>query len=192
MKVGEKYNKLTAVKFVHKDKWRTHHWLFQCDCGNEKIMRTDMVKSGNSKSCGCIRNKDKITHGMTNSKIYSTWEGMKQRCSNKNFQSYKNYGGRGIKVCNRWKKFKNFYKDMRGVPKGKTLDRIDNNGSYCKENCRWATQEEQMNNTRRNKFLTYKGKTQTITSWSRETKIHRNTIDYRVAKGFSVSKILSF
>lgn len=135
--------------------------------------------------------KHKIKHGMYGTKIYSRWDAMKARCLNKNSKFFKHYGGRGITICKEWLKFENFYKDMGNCPQGKSLDRIDNNGNYYKENCRWATQEEQCNNMRKNHLLTYKNKTQTIAQWSRELGIGYSTIWSRIKYGWEVEKALS-
>ena len=191
IKAGDKYNRLTAIKFSHKAK-TNQHWLFKCDCGNEKIISVSYVKSGATKSCGCLRknNGRKIIHGKTGTKIYKCWCSMKRRCLDKNRKDYKHYGGRGITVCHKWLKFINFYKDMGEKPKGLTLDRIDNNGDYCKENCRWATRKEQQNNRRDNYLITYKGKTQTINQWAERLGISRGVIFWRIKKGWSIKKTL--
>ena len=146
MEKGDKFNKLTAVKFIKRDKHFNQYWLFRCDCGTEKVIRYWSVRSGLVKACGCLLKK----HGMTNTKTYNSWIAMKKRCLDKNHISYKNYGGRGIIICSEWLKFENFYSDMGKRPKNKSLDRVDNNGNYCKDNCRWATKKQQMNNMRTN------------------------------------------
>ena len=143
IKEGDKFNELTAIKFSHK-KGTNQVWLFRCDCGKEKIISVDKVKSGHTKSCGCF----KLKHGMSRTKLHKSWQGMKQRCFNSNRKGYENYGGRGITVCNSWLKFENFYRDMGKRPKGLSLDRIDNDKGYCKENCKWSTRKQQNNNTR--------------------------------------------
>lgn len=115
--------------------------------------------------------------------MYKNWIDMKQRCFNKNNPRYKDWGGRGIKVCDRWMKFENFLADMGEKPEDKTLDRIDNNGNYCPENCRYATSKQQQNNTRQNRLIIHKGKTQNLTQWSKELKIegHKlyNMLNYK-------------
>ena len=122
--------------------------LCKCDCGKEFKAQSQNIRSSHTQSCGCLF-IDRITkHGMHESREYKTWEMMIQRTTNKNSDHWKWYGARGITVCEEWRKFVNFYADMGTRPDGKSLDRMDNNGNYCKANCRWATQKEQMNNTR--------------------------------------------
>ena len=149
---GDKYNKLTAIEFDHRNKHGSQCWLFICDCGNIKVIRMDNVKNGGTKSCGCSKknNKNGLMHGMFGTPIYYSWTSMKQRCLNSNHQAYKHYGGRGIKICKRWiNSFENFFADMGERPKGKTLDRFPNNdGNYEPKNCRWATPKQQRLNQR--------------------------------------------
>lgn len=131
--------------------------------------------SHHTESCGCL-NKDLVAaihkkHGMYLSPIYGIWQSMVDRVKNKKNHNYHNYGGRGITVCDKWLTFEGFYEDMGDRPEGLTLDRIDNDLGYCKENCHWVTQKEQCNNTRRNRYIMFKGKVQTISQWSEELGI---------------------
>lgn len=135
------------------------------------------------------------THKMSYTKFYSIWNSMKVRCNNK---KNKDYGGRGITVCKRWLKFENFrddmyssYKEHKLNNKHISLDRIDNNGNYCKKNCQWATRKEQQNNRRNNHLLTYKGQTLTISQWAKKLNIKRNNIDARIRINWSIKKILT-
>ena len=191
IKAGDKYNRLTAVRFDHRNKHGSQYWLFKCDCENEKIIRVSSVKNNSAKSCGCLHKEIKTTHGMSHSNEYHSWASMKQRCLNKKNSHYKNWGGRGIKICKRWMKFENFYKDMGERLEGTTLDRIDNNKGYLKENCRWATAKEQLSNTRRNHLLTYNGRTMTVTQWASQIGISRMTLHKRVKKGWSIKRALT-
>lgn len=155
--------------------------LFECYCGRQFESKVCHVKSKQTQSCGCLNSKlaaeRLIKHGqapMKNpSKEYTTWACMKQRCYDEKCKSYINYGGRGIVVCENWcDNFSKFYEDMGKRPsKEYSIDRIDVNGNYCKENCRWATKKEQNRNRRTNIFVTYKDKTQCISAWAEELKI---------------------
>ena len=187
IKVGDKYNKLTAIKFSHRDKNKKQHWLFKCDCGIEKVICVGSVKNGQTKSCGCI-----FYHGMYGTKTYSSWFSMKSRCLNPNATGYKNYGGRGIVICKRWLKFENFYQDMGNRPEDKTLDRKNNNGNYNKSNCRWSSRIEQENNKTSNHLLTYQGKTKTIADWARELDIRYLTLWFRIRNGWSIEKAFNY
>ena len=192
IKKGDKYNLLTAIRFDHKDNRNRQFWLFKCDCGNKKVIREDSVKGNKTKSCGCLGRKIHTTHGMSYTREHNIWNHMKQRCLNENDKNYKDYGARGIKVCKRWLKFENFYKDMGKAPINKSIDRINNNGNYEPDNCRWATMKEQANNKRYNHLLTFNGKTQTIAQWSEELNIKRSTLSQRLRYGWNIERALSY
>lgn len=130
------------------------------------------------------------SHGMFGTKIYGVWGHMKSRCYNPKVERYKNYGGRGIKVCDEWQNFEGFYEwaIRSGYKEGLTIDRINVDGDYCPENCRWATKETQMNNTTRNRYVTYKGETHTVSEWSRKLGIPYKTLFKRINDGWSVEK----
>ena len=131
-------------------------------------------------------------HGLGNSKLYYAWHNMKSRCYNIEDKRYKDYGGRGIKVCERWHSFYNFYTDNNHLCKtGLALDRIDNNGDYCKENCRWVTREVQQNNMRTNRILTYNGMSMTIAQWASKLNLKITTIHSRLERGWSETEALS-
>lgn len=131
-------------------------------------------------------------HGMYGTRIYHSWSAMKMRCLNPNYKEYNHYGERGITICPRWMKFENFYKDMGDVPVGKSIDRINNNLGYYKENCKWSTPKEQANNRRSNRLITFNNKTLNIKQWSEELKTTRKTIYGRLDRGWSIEKALTF
>ncbi len=148
IKIGDKFGKLIAIRF-DCIKSREQFWLFRCECGNEKVIRVNNVKRGTTKSCGCLYS----THGMKGTRTYISFVSMKDRCLNPNSTGYKYWGGRGIKICDRWlgkNGFQNFLADMGERPIGKSLDRKNNDKDYCKSNCRYATSKQQNNNRRDN------------------------------------------
>jgi hypothetical protein len=154
--VGKIFGKLIPIKYVGKNKHGHSLWLCRCECGKEKIILGPSLKNGDTKSCGCLykNNKNSVKHKHTTngkmSKTYKAWADMIQRCNNKNHKSYKNYGNRGITVCKRWLKFENFLKDVGEIPRGLTLDRINNNKGYSPDNFKFSTWKEQNNNKRNN------------------------------------------
>lgn len=185
--IGNKYGRITVISFSHKNKHRDYYWNCVCDCGKALTIRGSSLKSGNTSSCGCLRDEVRgtfsITHNKSDSKIYLVYRNMRDRCYNTKNKSFKDYGNRGIYVCERWlESFENFYMDMGDPPEGKTLDRIDNNGPYSPENCRWASVTEQNRNTRNSIKLNYKGKTKHISELAEEFKINPATLRARLFK----------
>lgn len=167
--------------------------MYRCSCGSIKDYRKDCVTLGQTKSCGCLRGNPpiKITHGMAKTPTYQSWASMKNRCNKQTNREYENYGGRGITYDPRWEKFENFFEDMGERPKGVSLDRINNDGNYCKDNCRWATIFEQMNNTSRNVKLQFNGKHLSVSQWGRILGINVKTISNRIKRGCTVERALS-
>jgi hypothetical protein len=199
--VGQKFGRLEVKEFAGISKNGNSIWDCLCDCGNITRVLGNNLKTGNTKSCGCL-NKEravetKTIHGQAKkgqvSRGYICWHNMKERCYNPNDKSYKNYGGRGIKVCDRWlSSFENFYEDMGDCPKGLSLDRKDNDGDYTPENCRWSTNEEQRSNTRRSAWLKHEGETDTITRWARSKDMKVATLANRLnVYGWSIERALT-
>jgi len=151
---GQKFGILTVLNFdgIKNSKY---YWNCKCECGIEKVMRSDNIKTSNS--CGCVT-KFKSKHNLSHSRFHRIWNGMIARCTDENKENYKYYGGRGIKVCKRWLNFENFIKDMYPTyEEDLTLDRKNPNGNYNKKNCRWATIETQNKNRRNSIYVVYKG-----------------------------------
>lgn len=173
---GKRFGRLVVVDRAGTVN-RKATWNCKCDCGNVLVVHTTHLKSGNTKSCGCLRldsnTAKNTTHGMRNTRIYYVWCAMKKRCTNKKDPQFNLYGGRGIKVCREWMAFEGFYSwaVSSGYRSGLTIDRIDVNGDYCPENCRWATTEEQNNNKQNSVYFTYGGETNTLGQWAKIKKI---------------------
>lgn len=193
--VGTRFGRLVVTEEVGRDKHQEVLWRCVCDCGNEKIVVGSLLTSGKTRSCGCLF-RDVITernstHGMSKTRLYHRWASMIERCNDKNDARY---GGRGISVCDEWKRFEPFrdWALANGYNDTLSLDRINVNGNYCPENCRWATTVEQANNTRNNRFITAFGETMTIAQASRKYNIKAATIVARIEKyGFSVEDALT-
>lgn len=191
---GQKFGRLVAIERVEKNKRNNVRWLCRCDCGKSVVVDGGNLTSGHTMSCGCLRAENKVKHGLCGTRLCNIWYKIKSRCSNINNDVYHHYGGRGITICEEWRNdFKTFYEwaMKNGYADNLTIDRIDVNGNYCPENCRWVEFKEQMNNTRRNRFLTFKGETKTVAQWSEELSIKPATLYTRLNKGWSVEKTLT-
>lgn len=191
--IDSKFNKLNVIEYRGK-KNNSHYWLCECSCNTLKIIRSSHLNKNGIQSCGCIKTEGSynIKHGKSYSNEYNSWKGMKERCYTITDPHYINYGYRGIKVCERWLEcFQNFYDDMGPRPSNKhSIDRINVNGNYCPENCRWATQLEQNQNKRNSIRLTYHMMTYSISEWSKIKNIKVSTIEARLRYGWSVDKTL--
>lgn len=195
--VGKKFGRLTVLEETNKRKDRRIVYKCLCDCGNISYVTGKNLRNGNTKSCGCLsvdKFKQRSTkHGKRNTRLYEVWCGIRYRCCNPNKRDYKNYGGRGIAVCDEWlQDFMNFYNWAinNGYEKGLEIDRIDNNGNYEPNNCRWISHQDNCNNRRTNVLLTYNGKTQNMTQWSKELNVPYATIKHRHSRGWSDKKCL--
>jgi len=167
-------------------------WMCLCDCGKVSYVLTGNLKSGGSKSCGCLW-KEKITsHGLTGSPEYKTWKAMHERCRSLNPIQRPNYLDRGITVCEEWRDFVAFLRDMgpRPTPTSE-LDRIDNDKGYSKDNCRWLSHRENLNNKRTNRLIEFEGRTQTIAQWAAERGMVYRTLNNRLNRGWPVERALT-
>jgi hypothetical protein len=195
---GQKFGRLTVVSFVGIEAKRVR-WLCVCDCSKEMIARADMLRSGNTRSCGCLHRDYTASgaarrkHGLAGTREYRLWLGMRDRCENASNPEWGNYGGRGIKVCDRWSDFENFLADMGKRPnRNLSLDRIDNDGNYEPGNVRWATTKEQARNTRRNRVLTFRGESKPLIEWAEVQGIAAHTLHARITRlGWSVERALT-
>lgn len=197
--IGTVFGRLTVIgnsePYVDKNGWKHGASLVRCECGKEKSVRNGKLRNGSTVSCGCLRLQKSVerilllkTHGLTKTSEHRIWSQIKSRCSNnKDEQKYGNYGGRGIAVCERWlNSFEAFLEDMGPRPSNKhSIDRINNDGNYEPENCRWATSVEQQNNRRSNVLFTFYGKTMTLTQWSHIAQIKPSTVEKRLKRGWS-------
>lgn len=187
MNIGDKNGRLTLISTFIQGKYSKG--IFSCECGTISEKYISHVTSGFTKSCGCIRRevsrKKELTHGKTNTAEFTTWQGMRSRCYNLNSTKYKNYGGRGIIICDRWRNsFENFLEDMGEKPTPKhSIDRIRVNGNYEKSNCRWATIIEQMRNTTRNHWIEYEGRIMVLSAWVEELRISSSRVRFLLNKG---------
>ena len=184
---GQRFGRLVVINRAENSKTGKAKWNCFCDCSAKTVVFSDALTSGHTNSCGCIRIEKTIKrntkHGLSKDIAYSCWKGINKRCYNKNDKSYVRYGGRGIAVCKEWRSsFVNFVNDMPNYKKGLTIERIDNYGNYCKDNCKWATNKEQANNKRNNRVISFEGKTQTLAQWSEETGLDHKTISGRLDK----------
>lgn len=193
--IGGKYGKWIVLDLPPVQKHTNYYWTCQCECGKIKEVSAHRLVSGQSKGCSNPLhkkgNKNNVRHGLRNSDIYPVWRNMKARCLNPNSSNYFLYGGRGIKVCDRWIDFINFYEDMgSGYTKGLHIDRIDVNGDYCKENCRWVTPRANAANKRNTVFITYKGQTKRAQDWAKELGLKAPTLVKRFRLGYSPAECL--
>lgn len=166
-------------------------FLCVCDCGSRSLVRADKLLGGHTLSCGCLAVERSTKHGRSGSPEYESWREMRKRCNNQNHKWYHRYGGRGISVCRQWSSFEQFLCDMGKRPTAKhSVDRVDNDGDYTPENCRWATPIEQAHNTSRTHLIKYGGRVMCISEWSRYTGIPLSTLSQRITRGWTTAQAL--
>lgn len=188
---GRKFGDLTAISESGRDRHGAVMWKCSCACGNTSVVRGSILTQGIQRSCGCAK-KEPRTHGMTGTPLHRRWLAMKGRCMNPRNWEYRNYGGRGISICDRWlHSFENFYEDMHaGFDESLELDRINVNGNYEPSNCRWVSRREQQRNRRNNHVLMVGAVSKTVIEWAEDTGLKANTIITRIRRGWPVERLL--
>lgn len=188
--IGNKYGKLIVESYSGNSKWQC-----LCECGKIVFVRTNSLTMGATTSCGCLqkqRAKEKSTkHGLSNHRLYKTWINMRSRCNNPNATKYELYGGKGIKVCEEWENdFISFYNWAlnNNYSKNKSIDRIDGNKNYSPDNCRWATDKVQANNTTQVHNITFNGETMGIYAWADKLGISRKMLSERIRRGWTIER----
>lgn len=179
--VGQRFGRL-IVLFRAENRYSKAYWHCHCECGNTTSVSTGGLRSGHTLSCGCLYDDSRGTaqrrHGLSKTPEYRIWKGMIARCENAGREYYPRYGGRGIKVCGAWREsFECFLRDMGRRPTPKhTLERIHNDSDYCPTNCRWATMQEQGQNTSRTRRITINGETLGVNAWARRLRMSKKTV----------------
>lgn len=190
------FGRLTVLSFAGFNQHRNTLWECLCSCGNRTVVTCSSLTSNGTKSCGCLRRQSgrNLHHGharKNGTPEYRSWRAMWNRCTNRSHDGWKNYGGRGIAVCERWRSFVDFLADMGSRPRGTTLEREDSNGNYEPGNCRWATPTEQQANTRQSVLLTLDGQTFCIAEWARRLGLKEDTLRKRYHSGWDTRRILT-
>lgn len=189
--IGKKFGKLTVLEELsERDKFGNKMYKCKCDCGNFIRIRGACLRVGNNKSCGCLRG---INHGKRKEPLYWVWCSIKQRCYNHNNHRYKDWGGRGITMCDEWfNNFQAFYEWSinTGYCKGLTIDRIDNSKNYEPSNCRWVDKKTQNRNKRNNKTFTINGETHCLSEWCEILNLKYGTVEMRLRRGWTIEKAL--
>lgn len=193
--IGRRFGRLVVRNFDHYANNGNSAWNCECECGKTVVVISSNLVSGRTVSCGCyyreIRNKTNLKHGKASSRIYRVWRGILDRCDNPHNTQWSNYGGRGISVSLRWRDFQNFWDDMGDAPPGATIDRIDNNGNYEPDNCRWATPKEQSRNKRNNTYLEFLGRRMVIADWAKEIGVSDQMLRQRLNNGWTTEEALA-
>lgn len=196
--IGKRFGRLTVICRNGNSSNSSKMYLCKCDCGKSKNVIGVYLLDGRTKSCGCLNSelviKRSKTHGKTKTRLFSIWQNAITRCTNKNCYEYKNYGGRGITICDEWKNdFMSFYNwaMANGYSDKLTIDRIDNNKGYSPENCRWTDNKTQSRNRTDNHFYTYKGETKTIAEWAEIKNMNYKKLWKRIKHNWAEDKIFN-
>lgn len=192
---GRTFGRLSVIGYAGKE-GRLHYWNCQCECGAQKHVIGGNLRRGLTQSCGCLgaenRRSSATKHGLKEHGDYSVWESMRNRCMNPNNHAYALYGGRGIYVCAEWNDFETFLREMGPRPSKKhSIDRVDNDGPYCKANCRWATAQEQAENRRTSRLIEHNGESLTIAAWEKRLGMSPHTVWKRLKRGWTVVEALT-
>ena len=183
---GTTFGMLTIIIEIEGHKRTGPGWkrkfITLCACGNQRVVYLEKLRNGMIHSCGCTKRPSMLRHGMYLSPTYHAWTAMKERCSNPTCKAFPNYGGRGIKVDDRWMRFENFFADMGEKPAGLSIERIDNDGPYAPGNCRWATRTEQSRNTRRSRFVILNGVSLCVEDAAKQVGISPHMIQWRAKR----------
>lgn len=195
---GERYGKLTVVRYEGRAKNGHSLWLCKCDCGRETIVSRSNLQGGHQVSCGCKRRKQasemNLTHGSSHTRLYSIWSNMITRATNPKGTAYHRYGGRGVIMCPEWRNSFQAFKDWalaNGYADGLTIDRIDNDGIYEPSNCRWVTWSEQFNHRSNSRLVTYQGETLTIAQWAEKLNLSKTMLYQRFEAGWPSERALT-
>jgi len=195
--IGQKFNRLLIESEAKRSKWNDRRFNCICDCGNTTVVSYGHLKRGTTQSCGCLQ-KEKAKsintkHGLAVRKqkhpLYSIWTAMRARCNNKNHKDYPQYGGRGITVCKEWDSFQQFIEDMGERPKNYSIDRINNEKGYSRDNCKWSSSKDQQNNKRSNIKIRYYNEIISETELAKRTGIARSTLQYWRKNGILQTRV---
>lgn len=195
--VGKKFGSLTVLNYEYSTKGGKRIWRCRCDCGNESLVQTSNLTTGHTKHCQKCGYKElakkRTTHGKRRTKLYTKWHSMRRRCEEKTSKSYKDYGAKGIKVCEEWKDPEKFFAWAlsHGYEEGLEIDRIDSKGDYCPENCRFVTRLVNANNKSNNRIILHNGEERTLAEWSRHYGVKYDYLHKRMSKGDSFEEALN-
>lgn len=190
---GQRFGRLIVVKLSPTFPIGAPTWECVCDCGKEKVVLGQDLRRRRVRSCGCLKIEGPKTHGLTNAPEYNIWRHMRDRCLNKKNKNYHRYGGRGISICDEWiESFEAFYRDVGARPgPGYSIDRINNDKGYNKENCKWSTKEEQANNRSTSVYYKHNGVSRTLAGWCRELKLDYSLVRCRISSGWSFERAIA-